>query len=115
MQKLGLEIGLPADHVFFTFIASQKSSMTSVFVVTSLFVAIYLFVFGLLYSHRIAGPIYRLQQDLKGFTAGKPLRRIKFRKGDYFQELANAVNDQVCPETKSQSDEDQIKSQSRAS
>ncbi len=44
------------------------------------------------FSHKIAGPIYKLQMHLRGIREGKIRNQLYFRKGDYFQELASDVN-----------------------
>lgn len=43
-------------------------------------------------SHRIAGPIYRVERDLEEIVKGDYSRRIKFRVGDDLQELAEGIN-----------------------
>lgn len=44
------------------------------------------------FSHKIAGPIYKLQKHLKLIREGNN-EKLFFRKGDYFQELADDVNE----------------------
>ncbi len=44
-------------------------------------------------SHRIAGPIFRLNKSLKNITKGNYDERLSFRKNDYFQEIAKNFND----------------------
>jgi signal peptidase II len=60
------------------------------FVITFLFVTliflIVLFFVGLLFSHRIAGPLYAFEKFLEDFKAGKP-RPLKLRAGDEFKHL----------------------------
>ena len=43
-------------------------------------------------SHKIAGPIFRLNSSLKNLAKGKYEERLKFRKNDYFQEVADNFN-----------------------
>lgn len=43
-------------------------------------------------SHRIAGPIYRFEQSAKRISEGDLTLRIKLRRGDELQELANCFN-----------------------
>lgn len=48
---------------------------------------------GLLLSHHLGGPIYRLHTYLKGVTSGNvPKQPIRFRRHDFFQDLANDFN-----------------------
>lgn len=44
-------------------------------------------------GHRIAGPIYRLEQSIKEVTKGNYGLRIKFRKKDFFQEVDDSFNE----------------------
>ena len=43
-------------------------------------------------SHRIAGPIFRLNKSLKQLAKGHYDERLSFRKHDYFQEIAENFN-----------------------
>lgn len=45
-------------------------------------------VFGLFYSHAMAGPLHRIQKDLERALAGEEVTEIKLRKNDHFQNLA---------------------------
>jgi methyl-accepting chemotaxis protein len=49
--------------------------------------------FGTYLSHKIAGPIYRLEKYLSDMTAGKLTSHITLRKGDEFVSLANKINE----------------------
>jgi nitrogen fixation/metabolism regulation signal transduction histidine kinase len=54
-----------------------------------------IFIFGILsifLTHRIAGPIYRLKHALTELTGGNLDNKIKLRRWDDFQELAEQVN-----------------------
>ena len=48
---------------------------------------------GLLASHRIAGPIYRMESFLKAMGEGNFTSRITLRKGDELTTLADGMND----------------------
>jgi methyl-accepting chemotaxis protein len=43
-------------------------------------------------THRIAGPLYRIDKILRGMAAGDYSQRVTLRRGDRFQELATVVN-----------------------
>ena len=51
-----------------------------------------IYIFGLLFSHKMAGPIYRLRNDIAEMTEGDLERKVSLRKKDYFQLLATDVN-----------------------
>lgn len=93
MFKEGIELNLPANHVYFKLIVKQKMFMTKIFAITALFVTIILFVFGLLLSHRIAGPFIKLNNYFKKLGKGEPTGKISFRKNDFFQEIPNSYNE----------------------
>jgi hypothetical protein len=46
----------------------------------------------IIFSHRIAGPIYNIEQKLGKLAKGEDIGSIKLRKGDEWNELAEAVN-----------------------
>lgn len=43
-------------------------------------------------THRIAGPIYHIEQDLKRVLQGEHIEPIHIRRGDEFHELVNLLN-----------------------
>ncbi len=43
-------------------------------------------------SNRFVGPVKRLRRVLRELAEGKPFSPVKFRKGDYWQELAEELN-----------------------
>lgn len=48
---------------------------------------------GILISHKIAGPLYRMERDLKEIVGGGNLKwSLTLRKGDELQELAGSLN-----------------------
>ncbi|MFH1854579.1 MAG: HAMP domain-containing protein [Candidatus Omnitrophota bacterium] len=46
----------------------------------------------LILSHRLAGPIYRLEKDLEDIAKGNFSIRIKFRKKDELKSIAEGIN-----------------------
>ena len=48
-------------------------------------------IVSLIYSHRIAGPIYRLKKAIEALQDGKEIGYIKVRPGDEFQDLADSL------------------------
>lgn len=51
-----------------------------------------IFSFLIFVTHRVAGPIYKLQKYLRGIREGTENDKLYFRKGDYFPEVAEDVN-----------------------
>lgn len=95
--QIGTQAGLPTDHVYFQFIRMQETTFLRVIAAIALLIAVILIVGGLIISHKIAGPVYRMQKELLSMAEKEPieLRNINFRKGDFFPELAEAFNSLV--------------------
>ncbi len=51
-----------------------------------------IFVLGLLFSHRIAGPVYRIGKTLRDISKGNLGLRIRLREGDELVDLADTIN-----------------------
>ncbi|MBC7396293.1 MAG: hypothetical protein H7333_02525 [Bdellovibrionales bacterium] len=92
--QIGVQAGLPPEHIYFQFIHMQESTFSRIMLTLALIVGIILVSGGLVISHKIAGPIYRMQKEFNGMAAGDPvdLTPVHFRKGDYFPELADSFN-----------------------
>lgn len=90
---------LSGYHLIQTFSQENPDSPSSL---------IYIFVFifftaticyGLYFTNRIAGPLYRLKVQMENLIAGKDVGELEFRKNDYFKELADLFN-QIVKKTK---------------
>ena len=60
-----------------------------------------IFLTNIIMTHRVAGPVYRLRLTLADMAKGNFKKRIKFRKWDEFQDLAelcNQVSERVTAE-----------------
>ncbi|MBU4311844.1 MAG: HAMP domain-containing protein [Candidatus Omnitrophica bacterium] len=57
-----------------------------------LFISPALFILPLLFSHRIAGPVYRIEKSILDITKGDLALKIKLRKGDELTDLAEIIN-----------------------
>lgn len=94
-QKIGSFIGLSSDHIFFRFISEQQSSMNFIFLITILVVSLFFGFFGILFSHWIAGPLYRLNRHMVEIAEGKEIGPVNFRNKDFFPELSISFNQMV--------------------
>src|SRR3989338_11238277 len=54
-----------------------------------------IFILGLLFSHRIAGPVYRIGKTLRDISKGNLGLRIRLREGDELVDLAYMINNLV--------------------
>ena len=60
--------------------------------VNDLVIMIFLIVAGVFLTHRIAGPVFRIQSDIDRALAGEKNVRVRCRTHDAFPELAERVN-----------------------
>lgn len=56
-----------------------------------LFVSPFIFILGLFFSHKIAGPVYRIEKSLYEIIKGNLTLKIRLRKGDELWDLANLL------------------------
>lgn len=94
MIEYAKEIGLPKNHSFFIFLKEQKKNSLYLLFYLSIPSMIIYFCWAVVYSNKIAGPLYRLNRyfiDLQNNPIDKiPL--LSFRKNDYFQEVTESIN-----------------------
>jgi hypothetical protein len=90
----GQVLNLPPDHPFFLMIQEQKSFMTKVYVIVAGSISGIACLWGLFYSHKIAGPLYRLNKYFEDAAlSGAPLeKKVYFREDDFFQEVPVSIN-----------------------
>jgi sensor histidine kinase YesM len=50
------------------------------------------FLISIFTSHRIAGPLYKLDKFMREAASGHPQPKIQFRKNDHFENLAESYN-----------------------
>ena len=95
--QIGQQAGLPPEHIYFQFIAMQESTFLRVIGAIAAVVGLILIVGGLIISHKIAGPIYRMKNEFNRMSDQPTveLEPIQFRKGDFFPELAQSFNQLV--------------------
>jgi hypothetical protein len=62
------------------------------FVVAIAVTVIVQLLFGIYSSHKLAGPVLKMTRILRELEAGRTPPRVVFRKGDYLDELADALN-----------------------
>jgi hypothetical protein len=52
-----------------------------------------IFVYAIFFSHRIAGPVYRINAVLRALIDGRDPPAVKFRDGDYFLPTATLLGE----------------------
>jgi methyl-accepting chemotaxis protein len=92
LQQYGSTLDLPAGHPVSEFLAQRQADFARICVLIGIIQVALFNVTAVLLSHRIAGPLYRLQRHLEDVGAGKEPADVKFRNGDFYQHLAEACN-----------------------
>jgi len=103
ITTLMLHRGLVNSHDFLI----QLSTLNKVIITSSSFGFIIIYIVSLVFSHLIAGPIYRLESVLKEVAKGHLSQHIKLRRFDEFKEVAEVFND-AMKNLRSSLEEDEI-------
>ena len=99
----GISLGLAHNHIYFKLLLKQEIFLHKILIVTLVSSFIFLFIFGLILSNRIAGPLYRLNDYFKKMSQGEDTGEMKFRKNDFFRDLPpnfNAFRDSILKKQK---------------
>lgn len=91
----GLSAGFPIDHVFFEFLEKQREALSRFLGFSFTFALLIFFIVGFYFSHKIAGPLYRLRKSFEKMREQKRLESVTFRDGDYFQDVKDEFNSLV--------------------
>lgn len=90
VNVIGKEMALP-ESIYGTLVPALKKINVYLAIALPVFFAI-VFVYAVIVSHRMAGPIYRLEKDLDRIIAGDHSVRIKFRTKDRLDNIAEKLN-----------------------
>lgn len=91
--KNGQMMNLPDTHPYFIFYKDFQSDSMLVFLASVGVSLLLSLIFGLLFSHRIAGPLVKMKNHFE--AVGKnPMQdtTLRFRENDFFKDLAEAYN-----------------------
>ena len=95
--KMGLYTDLineyvePGATVFWVPKETKKQVIIKLFIFTA-FLSLFVLVLAVVLSHRIAGPLYRLNSYLLAIARDEPVPQLKFRNRDEFIMLADSFN-----------------------
>lgn len=76
-------------------ITSMKDELQKLLILWQIFFGLIVFSICILFTHKVAGPIYKLKNYLINLRSGRYQGKLFFRGGDYFTDLANEVNQTV--------------------
>ena len=89
MKEKALKVGIPEGHVFYDFLQTQKYDLDTLFICLVVLNFLLLIGVGFIISHRVAGPIHKLKNQLS--TISPESDDFKLRENDFFQELEPLV------------------------
>ena len=89
LKQKALDVGIPDGHVFYRFLINQKNDLDNLFIGLAILNFFLLLGVGFLLSHRIAGPIFKLKNQLSKIETDS--RDFKLRESDFFRELEPLV------------------------
>ncbi len=92
LKKIGLDLGLNEGSVYFQYLDHQRIIMREIVVATSALLLAVISFSGMIFSHRICGPLHRLKMHMLGIASGKKPGPLNFRTTDFFPEIANSFN-----------------------
>ena len=96
MEQAALSVGLTRDNPYFDFLEEQKSSLYTLYFGVSGVAFVLMMGLGILYSHRIAGPLHNLRNKMQRIAEGEEPSTVGFRRNDQFRELAESFNAMIA-------------------
>lgn len=85
----GYRFGTVSPYEIMTDISYDLIFRVSLILFATIFVIV---IFGILFLHRIAGPVYRFQSVLRRVGKGQIPDEFRLREGDFFSETADDLN-----------------------
>lgn len=95
LKEKGIAAGIPINNDYFIFIANSSRQLNIFFLITALVSLVVIYYFGLILSHRIAGPLFKIDKTIDEMIKTNKKFKINLRKDDYFQDHALKLNEFV--------------------
>lgn len=100
LKQKGIAAGLSESSEYFYFLENSSHQMNLFFLCSSLIVLLFIYYFGLRLSHRIAGPLYKIDKVVDEVVLTGEEKEIKLRKNDFFKDHATKINSLIKLKTK---------------
>lgn len=85
-------LSAPGAAVFAHIVKDSRQLWNEAFIMVSQCTLLLTFGVGILVSHRVAGPLFRLRSHLDEGARTGALMDVRFRSGDFFQDIPPAFN-----------------------
>jgi len=83
------------EHAALTFLSGQQNIAFNVYLTVSILAIVVAFVVGIIYSHRVAGPLHALKRHMQTCAETGKLTPVKFRDSDYIKDVVTEFNKMV--------------------
>jgi len=90
-QTVADEIAIP--EAISTSLIPALNRVNTILVIAIPLVFLIMLILSILISHKIAGPLFRLEKELKEIAKGDYSRKIKLRPNDELKEIADGINE----------------------
>ncbi|MBL7716376.1 MAG: hypothetical protein JNL01_12995 [Bdellovibrionales bacterium] len=100
LRSTAVEVGLDPSHPFFRLIALEEKLLIKSLQWPFALAAIAITVLTVWVSDRLAGPIIRLREFFREAGTSGKAGEVRFRKGDFFDDLPEVINDALKRITK---------------
>ncbi len=88
----GKDLGLEENHPYFMLLRDQSLLMNKVFIIVAILTTLFFIIWGVIFSHKIAGPLFRLRAHFEESAGTLEIKKLSFRPGDFFLEIPEAYN-----------------------
>ena len=94
-EMLGIEPvdGVNVSSYFYNFLQTNSDRFLYAFLLGAICFFIFSLIASLFFSHKIAGPLFRLHMYLNSNSSNADkVKKLSFRQGDFFQEIPEDFN-----------------------
>ena len=76
-----------------TDLKNKREDLLEMLILYQVLASLLIFIGCVIFTHRIAGPLFKLKKHLQEFRNEGLKRKLVFRKGDFFHDVADEVNE----------------------
>ncbi len=73
-------------------VIGAKNDLIVYLVIIQVVITLLVFILFIFFTHKIAGPLFKLKNHLAQIREGRPISPLTFRDGDYFHDVAEEVS-----------------------
>jgi len=92
MREMAEKANFSKDHMYYVFVNNQEAQAFNNILFAAIISLTVSTIIYLVLSHKLAGPIARLRTYFLELNQNPDAKELKFRKGDFFSELPDIIN-----------------------